>query len=285
MGKSKSAGSLTGTRTRPWLITSAVAIGWGIATMTILHLISSHNPVLDTLSSYAFTDRGGGMFEASVLSLSIGSLVLLGALYAARLPISRTTTTLFSTWSLGLATAAFFPASYATHPNPVSGEIHQYSCLLAFLSMPGIGFSVLDKVGGIPALATSRAMVARLSRYSLAGLALFGTSYLLADFPGTPVVSQFSAALPVGVAQRIALAVDLALLFGLMLLASRAAGVDGFDSLRPVAVEAGQSAGVQEHDVLAGVEVAAMSPSDQRRGGLAGVDRIKYDSFGTPEKP
>jgi hypothetical protein len=51
--------------------------------MTILHLISSHNPVFDTLSSYAFTDRGG-MFEASVLSLSIGSLVLLGALYAAR---------------------------------------------------------------------------------------------------------------------------------------------------------------------------------------------------------
>jgi hypothetical protein len=73
MGKSKPAGTLTGTRTRPWLITSAAAIGWGIVTMTILHLISSHNPVFDTLSNYAFTDRGGGMFEASVLSLSIGS--------------------------------------------------------------------------------------------------------------------------------------------------------------------------------------------------------------------
>src|SRR3981081_3543852 len=108
MGKSKPAGTLTGTRTRPWLITSAAAIWWGIITMTILHLISSHNPVIDTLSSYAFTDRGGGMFEASVLSLSIGSLSPLGALYAAGISISRTTTTLFSTWSLGLATAALF---------------------------------------------------------------------------------------------------------------------------------------------------------------------------------
>ena len=285
MGKLRPAGTVTGTRARPWLITSVAAIGWGIITMTILHLISSHNPVFDTLSSYAFTDRGGGMLEASVLSLSIGSLSLLGALYAAGISISRTTTTLFSTWSLGLATAALFPASYATNPNPVSGEIHQYSCLFAFLSVPGIGFSVLDKIGDIPTLAASRALLTRLSRYSLGALALFGTSYLLAAFPGRPVVSQLSAALPVGVTQRIALAVDLALLFGLMTLASRAGSAHGFDSLRPVAVEAGQSAGVQEHDVLGGVEVAASSPSDQRRGGLAGVDRIKHDTFGAPEKP
>jgi hypothetical protein len=250
--------------------------------MTILHLISSHNPVFDTLSSYAFTDRGG-MFEASVLSLSIGSLILRALRGQGESAAPRTT--LFSTWSLGLATAAFFPASYATHPNSVSGECRQYSCLLAFLSMPGICFWVHDKIGGIPALAASRAMLTRLSRYSLGALALFGTSYLLAAFPGGPVVSQLSAALSVGVTQRIALAVDLALLFGLMMLASRAGSVHGFDSLRPVAVEAGQSAGVQEHDVLARVEVAASSPSDQRRGSLAGVDRIKHDTFGAPEKP
>lgn len=208
-------------RTRPWLIVSAVAICWGIFTITVLHLISSHNPTLDTLSSYAFTDRGSGMLEASVLSLAIGSFALLGALCAAGTPINRTTKTLFSSWGLGLVTAAVFPASYATHPHPVSGEIHQYSCLIAFLSMPGIGFSVLERVRETPALDGSRTMVTRLSLYSLGGLALFGTSYLLMALPRVPAVTTLSAALPVGVTQRIALATNIALLFGLLLLASR----------------------------------------------------------------
>jgi hypothetical protein len=284
MGKAKVA-AVPATRTRPWLIASVAAIVWGILTIVVLHLISSHNPVFDTLSSYAFTDRGTGMLGASVLSLSIGSLCLLGALYAAGIQLSRTTVILFLAWSLGLATAAMFPASYVTNPNPVSGEIHQYSCLIAFLSMPGIGFSVLDKIGTSPAFAASRAMVAKLSRYSLAALALFGLSYLLTDFPDSPMLSQFSEALPVGVMQRIALAVDLALLFGLMVLASRAAALKGFDGLREVAVEAGQSAGMQENDVFAHFEVASAGPVDQRRGSLAGVDRIEHNSFRTAEEP
>lgn len=280
MGKAKEA-----TRARPWLIASVAAIAWGILTIVVLHLISSHNPVFDTLSSYAFTDRGTGMLGASVLSLSVGSLCLLGALYAAGIQLSRTIVILFFAWSLGLATAAVFPASYVANPNPVSGEIHQYSCLIAFLSMPGIGFAVLDKIGASPELAASRAMVARHSRYSLAGLAVFGISYLLSDFPDSPVLSRLSGALPVGVTQRIALAVDLALLFGLMVLASRAAALKGFNGLREVAVEAGQSAGVQEHDVFTRCEVASASPADERRGGFAGVDRVEHNPLRAPEKP
>jgi hypothetical protein len=276
MGKERQTQGITAARTKPWLIAAAVAIGWAILTMTVLHLISSHNPALDTLSSYAYTDRGGGMFEASVLSFAVGSFCLLGALYASGITVSRTTATLFSTWSLGLATAAVFPASYASNPHPVSGEIHQYSCLVAFLSVPGIGFSLLDKI------TADRAMVARLTRYSLGGLLLFGASYLLSDFPGTPVASQLSAALPVGVTQRLALAVDLALLFGLMLLASRAGGLN---RLRAVPVEAGQPAGVHEHDMLVDAEIAACGPADQGGGRLAVVNRFEHNTFRPAEKP
>jgi hypothetical protein len=275
MGNARQEQGITAARARPWLIASGVAIGWGILTMTVLHLISSHNPVLDTLSSYAYTDRGSGMFEASVLSLAVGSFCVLGALNAAGITISRTTRILFSTWSLGLATAALFPASYAAYPHPVSGEIHQYSCLVAFLSVPGIGFSLLDGLTG------NRAMVTRLSRYSLAGLLLFGASYLLSDFPGTPVVSQLSDALPVGVTQRLALGVDLALLFGLMLLASRAGGLN---RLRAVPEQPRQAAGVHEHDLLVGAEIAASGPAGQRRGGLAVVDRFEHNAFRAAEK-
>jgi hypothetical protein len=267
--------------TRRWLIVSVAAIGWGTLTITVLHLISSHNPVLDTLSSYAFTDRGSGMLGASMLSLAVGSLAILGALDAAGISISRTAGTLFFTWSLGLATAAVFPASYATNPHPVSGEIHQYSCLVAFLSVPGIGFSVLEKVAD-----RSRATLDRLTWYTVAGIALFGTSYLLAAFPGTPVIDRLSAVLPVGLSQRIALATDLALLVWLMVLASRTCSAGSGDGrLRPVAVEAGEAAGVHEDDVFVGAELAATRPLDQRGRGLAVVNGLEHDPFGTPEKP
>src|SRR5689334_22599198 len=103
-------------RTRPWLVVSGVAIGWGVLTILVLHLISSHNPVLDTLSSYAFTDRGTGLLAMSILSLSIGSLAVLGALRTAGVPFGGTTTALFCTWSGGLALAATFPASYEKFP-------------------------------------------------------------------------------------------------------------------------------------------------------------------------
>ena len=84
-------GTEQGKRTRPWRLVALGAIGWGLFTAVVLHIISSHNPVYDTLSSYTVTDRGEGMLAASVLSLAIGSLAVLGALHAAGVPLSRTT--------------------------------------------------------------------------------------------------------------------------------------------------------------------------------------------------
>lgn len=211
------------TRTRPWLIASGVAICWGVLTILVLHLISSHNPVLDTLSSYAFTDRGAGMLAMSILSLSIGSLMVLGALRAAGVPIGGTTTALFCTWSGGLALAATFPASYEKFPNPVSGVIHQYSCLAAFLSAPGIAWSLLRQLPSHPALAGCRAALQRWSRWSVGSLVVFGISYVINGFPHAPVLRELYVLLPVGVTQRVTLSVDLALLAILLVLAARTA--------------------------------------------------------------
>jgi hypothetical protein len=210
-------------RTRPWLAVSAAALCWGMFTILVMHVANARNPVLDTLSSYAITDRGAGMLTTSILSVAVGSLAVLGALNAARVPIGATTRILFGIWAGGLMLAAAFPASYAELPDPVSGEIHQYSCLIAFLSLPGIGFSLLDRVRAIPALARSRATVARWTRYSVATLVLFGISYLLAKYPDTPVVAELGTLLPVGVTQRIALIVDVGLLCSVLALAARAA--------------------------------------------------------------
>jgi hypothetical protein len=267
-------------RTRPWLLASVAAISWGTFTITVLHIISSRNPVLDTLSSYAFTDRGTGMLAASMLSLAIGSLATAGALMAAGIPVSRTTGALFGTWSGGLTVAAMFPASYPENPNPMSGQIHQYSCLVAFLSVPAIGVSLLDRLREVPALQRNRATVKRWTRYSAISLLLFGLSYLLAAFPGVPVVDQLSAILPVGFTQRVALAVDIVLIGALMLLAARAASVGhSGGELGAVPVQAGQPAGVHEHELFASAEFTALAPADERGGGLAGVDRIQHNTF------
>jgi hypothetical protein len=209
-------------RTRPWLVASVLAIGWSMLAFVILHLVSSRNPVLDAISSYAFTDQAPGLLAISILSVAIGSVTTLGALAAARVPLSRTIRVLFGSWSGGLTLAAAFPASYAEFPNPVSGEIHQYSCLIAFLSMPAVGFSLLERLRAVPGIARNRAIVSRWTRYSTVSLALFGISYLLAKYPDTPVLSDLSTILPVGLTQRVTLIVDVGLLCSILLLARAA---------------------------------------------------------------
>jgi Protein of unknown function (DUF998) len=201
-------------RARPWLFVAAAAIGWCVVCIVVLHVVSSHDPVLDTLSCYAFTDRGQGLLAIGILALAVGTLAILGALLAARVPVSHPAKALFGTLSGGLTLAAVFPASYAEFPNPVSGEIHQYSCLAAFLSAPAIGMSMVRRVAAVPALAACRARVARWTRLSAAGFLVFGISYVLRDLHA------------VGVAQRLMLAVDLVLLGSLLVLAGRAAVVN-----------------------------------------------------------
>ncbi|SFQ42051.1 Protein of unknown function [Amycolatopsis arida] len=215
----------TTSRARPWLVASVAAIAWAAFTMLILHLVSSRDPILDTISSYAYTDRGGGMLEASVLSLAVGSLALLGALVATGTATSRTTRVLLVTWALGLIIAALFPATLSEGTDMTSGRIHQYASLLAFVSLPGVGFSLADRLRELPALAETRALLLRVSWWSVLSLAVFGLSYVLAAFSDHPVLAPLSAALPVGLAQRVALLTDIALLAVMVLLAARAARI------------------------------------------------------------
>ncbi|SFB00336.1 Protein of unknown function [Amycolatopsis marina] len=211
-------------RTRPWVVTSASAIGWALFTMVILHVVSSHDPVLDTISSYAFTERGSGLLEASVLSLAIGSLALLGALLAAGVAMGQTGALLLITWSFGLATAALFPADFADTVDVTTGRVHQYASLLAFLSLPGVGFAIADRLRDVAGMERSRVLLLRASWIGVLSLGVFGLSYALNAIGDVPVLQQLSATLPVGLAQRMTLLTDLALLTTLVLVAAKAPG-------------------------------------------------------------
>ncbi|RZS43414.1 uncharacterized protein DUF998 [Herbihabitans rhizosphaerae] len=197
--------------------------------MVILHLINDGNPMLDTLSSYAFQDNAPQLLATSMLSMAIGSLTLLGALSAARIPLNRTTKILFGCWIGGLTAAAIFRARFSEYVGAISGDIHQYSCLVAFISVPAIGYSILDRLRDNAALSRNSAILARWTRYSTACLLLFGISYLCSDFPDTPIIGELAELLPVGLVQRVALVVDICLL-GALLLIARAASSPSFSA-------------------------------------------------------
>lgn len=202
------AENVVAARTRVWVAVSAATMAWGTFTMVLMHAVSNRDPLLDTLSSYAISGQGAAMLASSVLALAVSSIALLGALSSCGIGASRTCVALFAIWTTGLTLAAVFPASYPERPDPVSGQIHQYACLFAFLSLPGIGFTILERVPD--------ARVRKLTLFSVGALALFGLSYLFNGLRDLPVVSDLSAMLPVGVMQRAALAADLALLCGLL---------------------------------------------------------------------
>lgn len=221
-----SLGTLTDTRTtagaraRAWTITATAALGWAVVTLAVLHLVSSFNPVVDPLSRYAFTDNGSGLLEAGLVSLAVGVLALVGALHATRLALPRTTV-LGGATSLGLLTAALFPATYSIDIDPASGHIHQYASLVAFLSLPGIGFALLDRLRDVPGLDATRILLKRVLQVSAAALVLFGAAYVAGKLPASPVSTALMQVLPVGLTQRIVLVADLALLVAMLVIVSR----------------------------------------------------------------
>ncbi|MEU3273883.1 DUF998 domain-containing protein [Saccharomonospora sp. NPDC006951] len=221
--RTKTASTTTAARTRTWTIVASASLGWALFTLTILHAISSFNPLTDPLSRYAFSDHGTGMLEASLLSFALAVVAVRGALASAGIGISRTTSVLVGATALGLVAAALFPATFTEDINPVSGKIHQYASVIAFASLPAIAFSLLDALRGSPALAASRQMLVRLLQVSLVGLGLFGVSYVFDSVPGVPVFSLLASTLPVGFTQRIVFISYFCLLAALLVVAARAA--------------------------------------------------------------
>lgn len=208
-------------RTRAWTIAAAAGLGWALFTLIILHSVSSFNPLTDPLSRYAFTDRGGGMLEASLLCAAVGVIAVRGSVLYSGLPVSRTTSTLMYAASAGLATAALFPATFSPDIDPVSGRIHQYASVVAFASLPAIALSLLDAVRATPVLARVASALTWLLRVAFVTLGLFGISYVADALAGVPGLAVVADTVPVGFTQRIVFIVDFCLLAVLLVGAMR----------------------------------------------------------------
>lgn len=227
VGGAESA-EITPTRVRSWTFAATASLGWALFTFTVLHIVSSFDPLTDPVSRYAFTDRGQGMLEASLLSFAVGVVAVRGALLASGLTVSRTATILVVATATGLVAAALFPATFTSEIDPVSGVIHQYASLIAFLSVPGIALCLLDQLREAgDALRDTRRALLRLVWASVALLVLFGATYLADKVPADthPLSTPLTlfGSLPEGLLQRLVFVADFALLAALLVLANRAA--------------------------------------------------------------
>lgn len=221
-------------RLRTWTLTASAALIWALFTLTVLHGVSSFDPLRDPVSRYAFTEQGSGMLEASLVSFAVGVVAVRGALIASGLRVSRTASVLVGASAAGLVAAALFPATFTAEIDPVSGVIHQYASLVAFLCLPAIAVCLLDQTRGVAGLAAAGRALARLLVAALTALTLFGLSYLADNFAShTPISAALAQALPMGVLQQIVFVLDFCLLAALLLLAHRAADRTSASAPRP----------------------------------------------------
>jgi hypothetical protein len=200
-------------RTKFLGIAAVGALTLSLIQMFDLHLVtmSKMDPLRDTISGYASVEPGRWMLETSVVYLSIGSLALFAALLSAGMPATPTTYLLFGVWVTGLALAALFPATRTIAPT-ASGEIHWFGSLLAFLSLPAIGYSVARRFGQLIDSARITTWVLRLATMSVAALLVFGLSYLPGKLPDVALARELTTWPIAGLSQRLALAFDVALL-------------------------------------------------------------------------
>ncbi|MFS8104420.1 DUF998 domain-containing protein [Lentzea alba] len=109
-----------------------------VATVAMVGLLDlTVGPLRRTISEYALGDYRP-VFDAAVLLLAIGSLAILAALVHKGLTKWRSTGAIaLILWSVGLFLVVAFPkTNWAMGTNEVSGSIHRFGSMIAFVSLP-----------------------------------------------------------------------------------------------------------------------------------------------------
>ncbi|MFI6505108.1 DUF998 domain-containing protein [Nonomuraea typhae] len=114
-----------------------LAIAFSVAAVVVGQLVPDPylDPVNVTVSEYAVADRGG-VTEAGMAVLGLGSFVLLVALRAAGAPIRGLPQWLLGIWSGALIVAAVVPTTPIGADLTMTGQIHRMVSIAAFVSLP-----------------------------------------------------------------------------------------------------------------------------------------------------
>ncbi|GLZ43855.1 hypothetical protein Acsp06_00400 [Actinomycetospora sp. NBRC 106375] len=116
-----------------------VAVALALVLIGVMHLVgpsSRVDPVRRTISEYALLP-GGWVFDVAVVGLALGSAGVLAALVAAGMVPARSwPSALVGAWCAGLLlVVAFEKTNWSIGPS-VSGYVHRYASLVAFVALP-----------------------------------------------------------------------------------------------------------------------------------------------------
>lgn len=135
---------VTGPRVVPRLVEPGARAGLAAVVLALVVIGGMHlagpssrvDPVRRTISEYALLP-GGWLFDVAVVALAVGSAGVIAALVAARLTPARSLpVVLLGAWCVGLLlVVAFEKTNWSIGPS-LSGYIHRYASLVAFIALP-----------------------------------------------------------------------------------------------------------------------------------------------------
>ncbi|MFI6296434.1 DUF998 domain-containing protein [Nonomuraea sp. NPDC050790] len=195
------------------LVSGFAAIGTGTGAMLTLHAEAGLDPFHSVISEYAWAS-GGWLLPASLTLFALGSALIAEALR--RAGTDRRVVWLLVAWGTCMFLIGAFPTDRPGVPLSLSGGIHRYAALAAFLAMPLAGMLLVRaRMRYAPAMKV-------LCGVALAALLMVVVPYIVRMF-GIPLENTD---IPAGLTQRVVVVSELAVLglIGFSILRQRSQG-------------------------------------------------------------
>jgi uncharacterized protein DUF998 len=186
------------------------ALTGSVALAALLHVgwAEQVDPVGQTLSDYALHAGAKELFTACAGAAAVGSGALLAALLRGRPVAGAGVPAALGVGCAGLVLSAVFRTDPAGGASSVGGLVHRYAAAAALGALPAAGLALSR---GLP----GERRIRRLSRASSAAGLLFLGTHLCASRAAPPGTVTARVAGLLGLAERVTLGLDVALLFAM----------------------------------------------------------------------
>ncbi|GAA1678745.1 hypothetical protein GCM10009765_29990 [Fodinicola feengrottensis] len=191
------------------VLAGVAALLLAVLSVGYLHMVApaALSPIRDTVSDYVYLHGAGGLFNFSAVMTAFGSVGLMVGLRYSRLRVSKLTYALMGLWCAGLVLLPTFPTDRLLADLTVTGAVHRYLSLIAFISLPLAGLGVASALASKEKL---RPLAQRLRVMCAAG-SMSVLALLLTHLPDL-YPQKFGNLMISGLVERVLLVVDFGLL-------------------------------------------------------------------------
>lgn len=196
---------------------SLVALIRSLATMTYLNIHFAHevDPFSRAVSYYVFYGDGREEFAASVTVLAMGTVLMLGGMWAVGIRFGGAATTFFGIWCTSLTLCAIFPTDNSKSIASTSGLIHQVAGASLFVSLPLAGVSLARRLGTDAQWARTARGVRRMAFVAMGLAAAYLATRLPDIFPSLAIPGVLDGRGISGLVQRALFGLEMLMLMAL----------------------------------------------------------------------